>query len=192
MKIKSTEFVISAATAEQFPKTDHAEIAFAGKSNVGKSTLINSMLNRKNLVKTSSTPGKTRLVNFFLINNAFSLVDLPGYGFAKVPPAMQKEWGKLIETYLSQRPFLKGVILIIDSRHGPTVNDLQMQEWLSHYPIPVLIIANKIDKLKRSQVVKHLKQIQTKMGLAELPIAHSSLKKVGREEIWKALHPWLS
>ncbi|MBF0280145.1 MAG: YihA family ribosome biogenesis GTP-binding protein [SAR324 cluster bacterium] len=192
MKINSAEFVISAADAQQFPKTDHPEIAFAGKSNVGKSTLINSMLNRRNLVKTSATPGKTRLVNFFLINKSFSLVDLPGYGFAKVSRAMQKEWGQLIELYLSQRPSLRGVILIVDSRHGPSAGDLQMQEWLDHYNLPVLVIANKIDKLKRSQVLRQLKDIQTKMGLSTVPIAHSSLKKLGREEIWKALHPWLS
>lgn len=192
MKIKSTEFIISAATVQQFPQTEHAEIAFAGKSNVGKSTLINSLLNRKNLVKTSATPGKTRLLNFFLINGEFSLVDLPGYGFAKVPQAMQTQWKELVETYLSQRTSLRGVILIIDARHSPTADDLMLQEWLDHYRIPTLIVANKVDKLKRSQVPKHLKQIQTQMGLSELPITHSSLKKVGRKEIWQALLPWLS
>lgn len=191
MKIHSTEFVLSAASAKQFPPTHHAEIAFAGKSNVGKSSLINSLLNRKNLVKTSGTPGKTRLINFFLINQSFSLVDLPGYGFAKVSADMQSQWKALVEIYLSQRTPLRGVILIIDSRHGPNAEDLLLQQWLTHYQIPTLVIANKVDKLKRNQMGEHLKKIQTKMALAELPIPHSLLKKVGRKEIWQALRPWL-
>lgn len=192
MKIKSAEYIISAAAKKQFPDTVHPEIAFAGKSNVGKSTLINSLLNRKNLVKTSATPGKTRLINFFLINQGFSLVDLPGYGFAKVARSMQVEWQKLMETYLSQRSSLKGVILIIDSRHGASHLDLQLGKWLKHYNVPVLIIANKVDKIKKNQLQKNLKLIQTQMDLLTLPIAHSSLKKIGRTEIWKALAPWLS
>ena len=191
MKIQSTEFVLSAASATQFPPPHHAEIAFAGKSNVGKSSLINSLLNRKNLVKTSATPGKTRLINFFLINQTFSLVDLPGYGFAKVSAAMQNQWKALVEIYLSKRTSLRGVTLIIDIRHGPTPEDLMLQQWLAHYQIPVLVIANKVDKLKRSQVSHHLQQIQTKMQLATLPLPHSLLKKVGRTEIWQALRPWL-
>lgn len=191
MKISSAEFVISAATEKQFPKSDLVEVAFAGKSNVGKSTLINSLLNRKNLVKTSSTPGKTRLINFFLINQQFSLVDLPGYGFAKVSRSMKEQWQQLIEVYLAKRRNLKCVILIIDSRHGPTQQDLQLQEWLTHYQITHLVIGNKVDKLKRSELQKNLKQIQTKMQLDSLPIAHSSIKKVGQQEIWNALSQWL-
>ena len=192
MKINSAKFVISAATKQQFPQSQFAEIAFAGKSNVGKSTLINSLLNRKHLVKTSSIPGKTRLINFFLINEAFSLVDLPGYGFAKVPRAMQQQWHELVESYLSQRSCLNGVVLIIDIRHGPSSDDLQLQQWLNHYHIPILVVANKVDKLKQSQVPKHLKNIQMPMELSALPVSHSSLKKLGRQEIWQALLPWLS
>ena len=192
MKISSAKFIISAAAQQQFPQTKYAEIAFAGKSNVGKSTLINSLLNRKHLVKTSSVPGKTRLINFFLINDEFSLVDLPGYGFANVPRAMQDQWQELVESYLSQRACLNGVILIIDVRHGPTAEDLQLQQWLSHYQIPTLVVANKVDKLKRSQVPKHLKNIEMPMGLSVSPVMHSSIKRVGRHEIWQALLPWLN
>ncbi|MBF0289384.1 MAG: YihA family ribosome biogenesis GTP-binding protein [SAR324 cluster bacterium] len=191
MKIKSTEFVISAVNKQQFPAVQSPEIAFAGKSNVGKSSLINSLLNRKNLVKTSSTPGKTRMINFFSVNDIFLLVDLPGYGFAKVSKSMQGQWKQLVETYLSDRSSLRGVILIIDVRHGPTEQDLQLQSWLHTYHIPILIIANKVDKLKRNQVIPHLQQIQTKMNLSELPIQHSSTKKVGRKEIWQVLQSWL-
>ncbi len=191
MKIKSTEFVTSAVNKKQFPIVQYPEIAFAGKSNVGKSSLINSLLNRKNLVKTSSTPGKTRMINFFSVNEIFFLVDLPGYGFAKVSRSMQVQWKQLVESYLSDRSSLRGVILIIDIRHGPTLQDLQLQEWLQSYRIPVLVVANKIDKLKKSQVAKHLQQIQVKMNLPELPISHSSTKKIGRTEIWQVLQSWL-
>jgi len=184
MKIKSAEYIISAAAKKQFPNTTHPEIAFAGKSNVGKSTLINSLMNRKNLVKTSATPGKTRLINFFL--------NLPGYGFAKVAYSIKVEWQELMETYLSERASLKGVILIIDSRHGASPLDLQLREWLKYYDIPVLIIANKIDKIKKNQRQKNLKLIQTQMDLLTFPIAHSSLKKIGQTEIWQALTSWLS
>ena len=192
MKINTAKFVISAASRQQFPQTRYAEIAFAGKSNVGKSTLINALLNRKQLVKTSSVPGKTRLINFFLINDEFTLVDLPGYGFAKVPRAVQQQWQELVESYLSQRSCLKGVILIIDIRHGPTAEDLQLQQWLSHYQIPFVVVANKVDKLKKNQVTRHLENIQIPMALPASPIMHSSLKKVGRHQIWQALLPWLS
>ena len=126
MKIKSAGLLESAAGANQFPDLFMPEIAFAGRSNVGKSTLINSLLTRKKLVKTSSTPGKTRLINFFMINEIFCLVDLPGYGFAKVPAEMRESWRKLIETYLSRRDNLRGVVLIIDIRHGPTAQDRQV------------------------------------------------------------------
>ncbi|MGK5094737.1 ribosome biogenesis GTP-binding protein YihA/YsxC [Deltaproteobacteria bacterium TL4] len=192
MKIKSAEFIISAASEQQFYETQLNEVAFAGKSNVGKSTLINSLLNRRQLVKTSSTPGKTQLINFFLINSMFHLVDLPGYGFAKVPDHVKNQWKQLVEVYLSQRDVLQGVVLIIDVRHGPSQADIQLKGWLDHYQRRTLIVANKADKLKRGQRLEQQKMIQTKMGMETLPILHSSLEGIGKSEIWSVLDRWLN
>ncbi|MBT3213303.1 MAG: YihA family ribosome biogenesis GTP-binding protein [Deltaproteobacteria bacterium] len=191
MKIRSAEFILSASSPWQFPPPTLPEIAFAGRSNVGKSTLINSLLNRKKLVKTSSTPGKTQLINFFNINDKFHFVDLPGYGFAKVPEPVRKQWQRLIEAYLQERESLRNVVLIVDSRHGATAQDRQLKEWLDYYERPVLIVASKIDKLKRSQIQKHLKIIRQDLGLDTTPLAHSSLENGRRDEIWKNLNPWL-
>jgi GTP-binding protein len=191
MKIRSAEFILSASSPWQFPPPTLPEIAFAGRSNVGKSTLINSLLNRKKLVKTSSTPGKTQLINFFNINDKFHFVDLPGYGFAKVPENVRKQWQRLIESYLQERESLRNVVLIVDSRHGPTMQDRQLKEWLDYYERPVLIVASKVDKLKRGQIQKNLKIIRQDLALNKTPLAHSSLEKGRREEIWKNLNPWL-
>ncbi|MAZ74096.1 MAG: YihA family ribosome biogenesis GTP-binding protein [Deltaproteobacteria bacterium] len=192
MKITSAELVISAAAPKQFPPTKVPEVAFVGRSNVGKSTLINSLLNRKSLVKTSSTPGKTQLINFFRINQSFHCVDLPGYGFAKVPEPIRRSWRALIEAYLAGRESLRGVVLIIDSRQGPTAEDVQFKQWLDESQRPVLVVANKVDKLKRNDLAKQNRIIQQKLGLEQPPLAHSSLKKIGRRQIWGALRPWLS
>jgi GTP-binding protein len=191
MKIRSAEFILSASSPWQFPPPTLPEIAFAGRSNVGKSTLINSLLNRKKLVKTSSTPGKTQLINFFNINDKFHFVDLPGYGFAKVPENVRKQWQRLIESYLQERESLRNVVLIVDSRHGPTAQDRQLKEWLDYYERPVLIVASKVDKLKRGKIQKNLKIIRQDLALDTTPLAHSSLEKGRREEIWKNLNPWL-
>ena len=191
MKIRSADFILSASSPWQFPPPTLPEIAFAGRSNVGKSTLINSLLNRKKLVKTSSTPGKTQLINFFNINDKFHFVDLPGYGFAKVPENVRKQWQRLIEAYLQERETLRNVVLIVDSRHGPTAQDRQLKDWLDYYERPLLIVASKIDKLKRGQIQKHLKIIRQDLALDTTPLAHSSLEKGKREEIWKNLNPWL-
>ena len=191
MKIRSAEFILSASSPWQFPSPTLPEIAFAGRSNVGKSTLINSLLNRKKLVKTSSTPGKTQLINFFKINDKFHFVDLPGYGFAKVPETVRQQWQRLIEAYLQERESLRNVVLIIDSRHGPTSQDRQLKEWLDYYDRPVLIVASKIDKLKRGQIQKHLKIIRQDLSLDTTPLAHSSSEKGRRDQIWKNLNPWL-
>ena len=191
MKIRSAEFILSASSPWQFPPPTLPEIAFAGRSNVGKSTLINSLLNRKKLVKTSSTPGKTQLINFFNINDKFHFVDLPGYGFAKVPENVRKQWQRLIESYLQERESLRNVVLIVDSRHGTTTQDRQLKEWLDYYERPVLIVASKVDKLKRGQIQKNLKIIRQDLALNKTPLAHSSLEKGRREEIWKNLNPWL-
>ena len=191
MKIHSAEFLLSASTTRQFPAATLPEIAFAGRSNVGKSTLINSLLNRKKLVKTSATPGKTQLINFFKVNDQFYFVDLPGYGYAKVPESVRRKWQNLVEAYLSERETLRNVVLIIDCRHNPTVQDRQLLEWLEYYQRPSLIVASKIDKLKRGQVQKHLQKIKHDLSIESVPLGHSSMQYGRREEIWKKLAPWI-
>ena len=191
MKIHSAEFLLSASTTRQFPAATLPEIAFAGRSNVGKSTLINSLLNRKKLVKTSATPGKTQLINFFKVNDQFYFVDLPGYGYAKVPESVRRKWQNLVEAYLSERETLRNVVLIIDCRHNPTVQDRQLLEWLEYYQRPSLIVASKIDKLKRGQVKKHLQKIKHDLSIESVPLGHSSMQYGRREEIWKKLVPWI-
>ena len=189
MKIHSAEFLLSASTTRQFPAATLPEIAFAGRSNVGKSTLINSLLNRKKLVKTSATPGKTQLINFFKVNDQFYFVDLPGYGYAKVPESVRRKWQNLVEAYLSERETLRNVVLIIDCRHNPTVQDRQLLDWLEYYQRPSLIVASKIDKLKRGQVQKHLQKIKHDLSIESVPLGHSSMQYGRREEIWKKLVP---
>lgn len=191
MKVHTADFMTSAAQPKQFPPPSLSEVAFAGKSNVGKSTLINSLLQRNQLVKTSSTPGKTQLINFFCINDRFHLVDLPGYGYAKVPESVRRGWQKTIETYLAERSTLKVVVLIVDVRHKPGEHDQQMKAWLDHYQRPVLVVANKMDKLKRSQYRPHLQQIRETLKLTQDPLPHSSLEKSGQAAIWAALNQWL-
>ena len=191
MKIHSAEFLLSASKRSQFPAATLPEIAFAGRSNVGKSTLINSLLNRKKLVKTSATPGKTQLINFFKINDQFYFVDLPGYGYAKVPESVRRKWQNLVEDYLRERETLRNVVLIIDCRHNPTIQDRQLLEWLEYYQRPSLIVASKIDKLKRGQVQKHLQKIKNDLSIESVPLGHSSTQYGRSEEIWKKLVPWI-
>ena len=191
MKIHSAEFLLSASTTRQFPAATLPEIAFAGRSNVGKSTLINSLLNRKKLVKTSATPGKTQLINFFKVNDQFYFVDLPGYGYAKVPESVRCKWQNLVEAYLSERETLRNVVLIIDCRHNPTVQDRQLLEWLKYFQRPSVIVASKIDKLKRGQVDNQLQKIKKNLSIESVPLGHSSMQYVRREEIWKKLIPWI-
>ena len=191
MKIHSADFMLSASTTRQFPAETLPEIAFAGRSNVGKSTLINSLLNRKKLVKTSATPGKTQLINFFKINDQFYFVDLPGYGYAKVPESVRRKWQYLVEAYLSERETLRNVVLIIDCRHNPTVLDRQLLDWLEYYQRPSLIVASKIDKLKRGQVQKHLQKIKHGLAVESVPIGHSSARYDRKEDVWKKLVPWI-
>jgi GTP-binding protein len=163
--IKDSKFVISAVSKKQYPQEGLLEIALAGRSNVGKSSLINKVINRKNLARTSGKPGKTQTLNFYLINDKFYFVDLPGYGFAKVSASIKEQWAKFIEEYLSEREVLKGVIHVVDIRHSPTNDDVIMYDWLQHYGIPTLVAATKGDKISRGQYQKHLKEIREKMKL---------------------------
>lgn len=189
MKIVSADFMISAVSDEQYPRGGLPEIAFVGRSNVGKSSLINSLLNRKKLVKTSSTPGKTQMINFFDVNHEFVCADLPGYGFAKVPKAIQKKWQNLVEHYLMNRENLKTVIFIVDIRRKPTDLDRHMQEWLEQYEVDYILVATKADKLSQAEQSKQLKQIRqafVKEANQEL-VAYSSKNQRGRKELWKLL-----
>lgn len=189
MKIKNVELSIVCGITSKLPETDRVEIAFAGKSNVGKSSLINALMNRKALARTSATPGKTQTINFYNINDIMYLVDLPGYGYAKVSEREKEQWGKLIERYLHTSKQLKAVFLLIDIRHEPSANDRMMYEWIVTQGYHPIIIATKLDKLKRSQVQKHVKMV--KEGLKLLPgttvIPFSAETKQGREEIWELI-----
>ena len=189
MKIKNVELSIVCGITSKLPETDRVEIAFAGKSNVGKSSLINALMNRKALARTSATPGKTQTINFYNINDIMYLVDLPGYGYAKVSEKEKEQWGKLIERYLNTSKQLKAVFLLIDIRHEPSANDRLMYEWILAQGYEPIIIATKLDKLKRSQVQKHVKMV--KEGLGVLPgtiiIPFSAETKQGREEIWELI-----
>lgn len=185
MRIKQSEFIISAVKRNQYPVDNRAEIAFVGRSNVGKSSIINSLTNRKKLAKVSSTPGKTRLVNFFLINNDFYLVDLPGYGYAKVSKAEKDSWGKTIEMYLTGRDQLKRIVLLVDSRHKPTNDDIMMYEWAKHFGYDVVVVATKSDKLKNSEFKKNEKVIRETLKLTDDDKLYffSSLNKKGIENL---------
>lgn len=187
MKIKNVELSIVCGITSKLPETDRVEIAFAGKSNVGKSSLINVLMNRKALARTSATPGKTQTINFYNINDIMYLVDLPGYGYAKVSEKEKEQWGKLIERYLNTSKQLKAVFLLIDIRHEPSANDRMMYEWIIAQGYHPIIIATKLDKLKRSQVQKHVKMIKEGLhlppGTAIIPF--SAETKQGSEEIWE-------
>ncbi|WBW98917.1 ribosome biogenesis GTP-binding protein YihA/YsxC [Oceanirhabdus sp. W0125-5] len=189
MRITNAEFIISAVKPEQYPIDNRAEFAFVGRSNVGKSSLINTITNRKKLVKVSGTPGKTRLVNFFLINDEFYFVDLPGYGYAKVSKTEQAKWGKMMEMYLLNREPLRRIVLLVDGRHKPTEDDIMMYEWVKYYGGNVLVIATKEDKLKRNEIKKSEKRIRETLGMPddEKIIFFSSLKKVGIEALLNEL-----
>ena len=186
MVIKNVDLEIVCGITSKLPDTELMEIAFAGKSNVGKSSLINALLNRKSLARTSATPGKTQTINFYNVNKELYLVDLPGYGYAKVSPKEKEQWGKLIERYLNTSKKLRAVFLLIDIRHEPTANDKMMYDWIVYHGYNPIIIATKLDKLKRSQIQKHVKMV--KQGLNLVPgtkvIPFSSVTKQGREEIW--------
>lgn len=185
MEIKQAEFTTSAVKPGQYPEDGRVEIAFVGRSNVGKSSLINTVTNRRKLVKVSQTPGKTRLINFFIINNQFYFVDLPGYGYAKVSKSEQAKWGGMMEQYLINRPQLKKVALLVDCRHKPTGDDVLMYEWIKHYGYQVIVIATKKDKLNKSELQRSAKVIKEtlKLNPEDNLVFFSSLKKEGKEEL---------
>ncbi len=189
MKIVSAKFQGRFENLNQLPQDHLPEVAFTGRSNVGKSSLINCLLNRKQLALTSSTPGKTRTLNFYQINNLFYFVDLPGYGFARVSQQERTAWKKLIESYLQRLPIIKGVIQIIDSRHGFTSLDIEMLTWLAQNRLPVLIVATKIDKLPNSKALSLLRNIEKNAGNFGSPtvIPFSAVTKQGKADIWKAI-----
>ncbi len=192
MKIKTAEFITSAVKPSQFPETGLNEIAFAGRSNAGKSSLINKVLNRKKLVKTSSSPGKTRLINYFCVNDEFYFVDLPGYGYAKVSAKEQKEWGPMVVNYLTRSISLQCVVLVMDSRRTPKIEELDLVNWLKTYDIPVLYVLTKTDKLKKNDIKKCLVKNAKMLGVAEKEVLMFSAKSgLGREAFWNRIEEFL-
>jgi len=189
MVIKNVNLEIVCGVTSKVPDTAYAEVAFAGKSNVGKSSLINALMNRKALARTSAQPGKTQTINFYNINDAMYLVDLPGYGYAKASEEVKAKWGKMIENYLHTSKRLKAVFLLIDIRHDPSANDRMMYEWMVYQGFAPIIIATKLDKIKRSQIQKNVKAIRE--GLNVQPgttiIPFSAETKQGRDEIWELI-----
>ncbi len=209
MKVHQAEIIISAVAPKQYPDTQLPEIALAGRSNVGKSSLINGLMNRKSLARTSSAPGKTQTINFYAVtgrretkkeaqgmvsaDEKVYLVDLPGYGYAKVSQNEKQKWGKMIEDYLHKSSQLKAVFLLIDIRHDPSANDKQMYDWVLHNGFSPIIIATKLDKIKRSQVQKQVKAIKQGLQVEKgtLVIPFSAETKQGREEIWSVIEGFL-
>ncbi len=193
MRIKMAEFLCSTARRADFPRDALPQIAFAGRSNVGKSSLLNTLVRRKQLARTSATPGRTRQINFFLINRAVYFVDLPGYGYAKVSKAMRRQWGKLIEGYLRDNPALKAFILILDARRLPEKEELELVAWLDLHNIPYFIVLTKTDKLSRGELVRQIRRITAAFPSAEaIPfIAFSARTGEGRDEILKMIESHL-
>ena len=186
MVIRQVELETVCGITSKLPENSLMEVAFAGKSNVGKSSLINGLVNRKSLARTSSQPGKTQTINFYNVNQELYLVDLPGYGYAKVSAEAKQQWGKLIERYLHGSGQLRAVFLLVDIRHAPGENDIMMYDWICHNGYDPIIIATKLDKIKRSQVQKQLKIIREglKVKPGTMMIPFSAETKQGREEIW--------
>lgn len=193
MKINEAKIVISAVSEKQYPKDNRPEIALAGRSNVGKSSFINRMIQRKNLARTSSKPGKTQTLNFYLLNDAFYFVDVPGYGYAQVSKAERAKWGTMMEEYFQNRQELRAVILMTDVRHAPTKDDLQMYNYVQHLDLPLIVIGTKIDKIPRSKRARHIKQSKQHFELDDKThfIAFSAESGEGKDEVWTTIEAYL-
>ncbi|MFV9420868.1 ribosome biogenesis GTP-binding protein YihA/YsxC [Staphylococcus sp. Ze7] len=195
MKINPNEIelLISAVKPEQYPETGLSEIGLSGRSNVGKSTFINSMIGRKNMARTSQQPGKTQTLNFYNIDNQLVFVDVPGYGYAKVSKKQREAFGKMIEKYISQREELKLVIQLIDLRHNPTEDDILMYNYLKYYEIPTFVVATKEDKIAKGKVQKHLANVQQKLEMEpeDEIISYSSVKNNNQQQIWNIIAKYL-
>jgi ribosome biogenesis GTP-binding protein ysxC len=191
MKVNThnADILLSATNKSHYPQDDIPEVALAGRSNVGKSSFINTMLNRKNLARTSGKPGKTQLLNFFNIDDKLRFVDVPGYGYARVSKKEREKWGKMIEEYLTSRENLRAVVSLVDLRHEPSVDDVQMYEFLKYYEIPVILVATKADKIPRGKWNKHESMIKKKLDFDKTDtfIIFSSVNKTGVEEAWDAI-----
>ena len=191
MKVNThnADILLSATNKSHYPQDDIPEVALAGRSNVGKSSFINTMLNRKNLARTSGKPGKTQLLNFFNIDDKLRFVDVPGYGYARVSKKEREKWGKMIEEYLTSRENLRAVVSLVDFRHEPSADDVQMYEFLKYYEIPVILVATKADKIPRGKWNKHESMIKKKLDFdkADTFIIFSSVNKTGVEEAWDAI-----
>jgi GTP-binding protein len=186
--VKSAAFITSAAKTHQYPPADLPEVAFAGRSNVGKSSLINKLVNRKRLVKTSSTPGRTQLINFFQVNGELSLVDLPGFGYAKVPPAVKRQWGPMVEAYIANRTNLKCIVLLMDLRRTPRDEEFSLLDWVHHHEIPTILVLTKADKLSKSQRQKQCRSAAETLGVdASDFILFSAKTGLGKDELWRLI-----
>lgn len=193
MVIKNVNLETVCGITSKIPENPYAEFAFAGKSNVGKSSLINGLMNRKSLARTSAQPGKTQTINFYNINEQCYFVDLPGYGYTTANAKVKEQWGKMVERYLRRTQMLKLIFLLVDIRHEPSANDKTMYEWMTHYGFRPIIIATKLDKIKRSQIEKQVKMIRTGLqaGKDTVIIPWSSMTKQGREEIYTLMDQYL-
>ncbi|APX73008.1 ribosome biogenesis GTP-binding protein YihA/YsxC [Companilactobacillus allii] len=186
MQVNNVSMNLSAVSSKQYPDEGYPEIALLGRSNVGKSSLINTLINRKSFARTSSTPGKTQTLNFYNIEEQLYLVDVPGYGFAKVSKKQREEFGTMIEEYLSTRNVLKGVVILVDGRHAPSDDDISMYQYVSYYHIPTLIVATKMDKIKRNQWNKSISQVNKSMQINQTDDLQlfSAETKYGKDEVW--------